>query len=248
MLGWVGGAAVVLGVVFFLVMAANRGWIDETTRVLLAFVGSTALLVAGLYLHERQGRTQAALAAVATAIAALYVTLTAATQLYDLVDPVLALVFAGLVGAVGRAIAVRWDEPVVADIGIVGALLAPVLVDAGTDSASLAFMAVALVLRGRRAPLAALELARDRGVRRQRAAAPGLALRRVRRPPGALAGRAGRFWLLYVIAAIGYELREPTAELRLVSASLLLANAALLAGAGWAMLEDTDHAARPRPG
>ena len=33
-LGWVGGAAVVLGVAFFLVMAASRGWIDETTRVL----------------------------------------------------------------------------------------------------------------------------------------------------------------------------------------------------------------------
>ena len=74
-LAWVGGAAVVLGVVFFLVMAANRGWIDETTRVLLAFVGSTALLGVGLYLHEQQGRTQAALAAVATAIAALYITL-----------------------------------------------------------------------------------------------------------------------------------------------------------------------------
>ena len=146
-LGWVGGAAVVLGVVFFLVMAASRGWIDETTRVLLAFVGSTALLGLGLYLHERQGRTQAALAAVATAIAALYVTLTAATQLYDLIDPVLALVFAGLVGAVATAIAVRWNEPVVAGIGIVGALLAPVLVDAGTDSASLAFMALALARR-----------------------------------------------------------------------------------------------------
>ena len=49
------------------------------------------------------------------------------------------------------------------------------------------------------------------------------------------------FWLLYVVAAIGYELREPTAELRLFSASLLLANAALVAGAGWAMLDDTGH-------
>ena len=240
-LGWVGGAAVVLGVVFFLVMAANRGWIDETTRVLLAFVGSTALLVAGLYLHERQGRTQAALAAVATAIAALYVTLTAATELYDLVDPVLALVFAGLVGAVATAIAVRWDEPVVAGIGIVGALLAPVLVDAGTDSASLAFMAVALasavgVLLWRRwswlgivafvvsAPQLLAWLYEEHDERL------GLSL-------AVLAA----FWLLYVIAAIGYELREPTADLRLVSASLLLANAALVAGAGWAMLEETDH-------
>ena len=95
-LAWVGGAAVVLGVVFFLVMAASRGWIDKPTRVLLAVVGSTALLGVGLYLHERQGRTQAALAAVATAIAALYVTLVAATQLYDLIDPVLGLVVRGV--------------------------------------------------------------------------------------------------------------------------------------------------------
>ena len=46
------------------------------------------------------------------------------------------------------------------------------------------------------------------------------------------------FWLLYVVAAIGYELREPTEALRLVSASLLLANARLLAGVGWLMLDD----------
>lgn len=240
-LGWVGGAAVVLGVAFFLVMAANRGWIDETTRVLLAFVGSTALLGAGLYLHERQGRTQAALAAVATAIAALYVTLTAASQLYDLVDPVLALVFAGLVGVIAATIAVRWSEPVVAGIGVLGALLAPVLVDAGTSWASLAFMAIALcsavgVLLWQRwswlavlafyvsAPqlLAWLEEEYEDGV--------GL-------PLAVLVG----FFLIYVVAAIGYELREPTANLRLTSAALLLSNAVLLAGAGWLMLDDTGH-------
>jgi uncharacterized membrane protein len=240
-LGWVGGAAVVLGVVFFLVMAANRGWIDETTRVLLAFVGSTALLVGGLYLHERQGRTQAALAAVATAVAALYVTLTAATQLYELIDPALALVFAALVGAVATAIAVRWDEAVVAGIGIVGALLAPVLVDAGTDAGSLAFMAVALasavgVLLWRRWSWL--------GVAAFVVSAPQLIAwlddEHNERLGLSLAVLAA-FWLLYVVAAIGYELREPTAKLRLFSASLLLANAALLTAAGWLMLDDTGH-------
>lgn len=240
-LGWVGGAAVVLGVVFFLVMAANRGWIDETTRVLLAFVGSTALLGTGLYLHERQGRTQAALAAVATAIAALYVTLTAATQQYDLVDPVLALVFAGLVGVVATAIAVRWDEPVVAGIGILGALVAPVLVGAGTDSASLAFMAVALVsavgvlLWRRWSWLAVAAFV---------VSAPQLLAWLIEEHDerlGLSLAVLAVFWLLYVVAAIGYELRDPTTKLRLVSASLLLANAALLAGAGWAMLEETGH-------
>ncbi|HUQ23089.1 MAG TPA: DUF2339 domain-containing protein [Gaiellaceae bacterium] len=240
-LGWVGGTAVVLGVAFFLVMAANRGWIDETTRVLLAFVGSTALLGGGLYLHERQGRTQAALAAVATAIAALYLTLTAATKLYGLIDPVLALVFAALVGAVATAVAVRWDEQVVAGIGIVGALLAPPLVEAGTDSASLAFMTIALiaavgVLLWRRwswLGIAAFVVSAPQLLEwlyEEHDDRLGLSL-------GVLAG----FWLLYVVAAIGYELREPTAKLRLVSASLLLANAALLAGAGWAILDDTGH-------
>ena len=43
-LAWLGGSAVVLGAVFFLVMAVSRGWIDEPTRVTLAFVASSALL------------------------------------------------------------------------------------------------------------------------------------------------------------------------------------------------------------
>jgi uncharacterized membrane protein len=244
-LAWVGAAAVVLGVVFFLVMAASRGWIDEPTRILLALVGSSALLLVGLFLHEREGRTQAALAAAATAIASLDLTIVAATQLYDLVAPELGLFLAGLVGAVATAIAVRWAEPVVAGIGIVGALLAPVLVDAGTSGVTVVFLALALgsavgVLLWQRwswlgilafalsVPqlLAWLDDGFDGGS--QQPLALGLAV---------LTG----FWLLYVVAAIGYELRVPTAALRLTSASLLLADAALLAGIGWLLLDDEGH-------
>ena len=49
------------------------------------------------------------------------------------------------------------------------------------------------------------------------------------------------FWALYVVAAIGYELRVPVATLRASSAMLLLANALLFAGGGWLMLHDSDH-------
>src|SRR4051794_41158110 len=35
-LGWVGGVAVVLAAVFFLVMAVHNGWVDESTRGVLA--------------------------------------------------------------------------------------------------------------------------------------------------------------------------------------------------------------------
>src|SRR5438093_1062550 len=49
-LAWLGGIAVFLAVVFFLAMAVHNGWIDEPTRVALAFLGSSALLGAGVWL------------------------------------------------------------------------------------------------------------------------------------------------------------------------------------------------------
>jgi uncharacterized membrane protein len=240
-LGWVGGSAIVLGAVFFLVMAVSRGWIDEPTRVVLAFFGSTVLLGAGLYLYERKGQTQAALAAVAAAIAALYASDTAATQLYDLVGSAVGLAIAIVIGAAATAMAVRWDSPVVAGIGIVGALLSPVLVDAGTSSVALAFMAIALtsstgVLLWRRWNwLAAIAFVTS---------VPQLVYWIGETYDDHLVRTLvvlGLFWLVYVVAAIGYELRVPIPTLRTSSASLLLANAVLISGVGYLVLRERDH-------
>jgi uncharacterized membrane protein len=44
-----------------------------------------------------------------------------------------------------------------------------------------------------------------------------------------------------VVAAVGYELRVPTEKLRASSATLLFANALLIAGAGYGVLADLDH-------
>ena len=213
-LGWVGGSAIVLGAVFFLVMAVGRGWIDEPTRVVLAFLGSTLLFGAGLYLYERKGQTQAALAAVASAIAALYASVTAATQLYDLIAPALGLAVAVVIGAAATAIAVRWNSRVVAGVGIVGALLAPVLVDAGTSTVALAFMAIALcssvgVLLWRRwdwlAGAAFIASVPQLVYWIAETYEDGL---------GQVLVVLTLFWLLYVVAAIGYELRVPVRTLR----------------------------------
>ena len=238
-LAWAGAAAVFIGVVFFLATALRRGWIDEPTRVVLAYFGSTALLVLGLYLYERKGRSQAALAAVAAAIASLYASTTAATTLYDLVDPAVGLGVALLVGATATAIAVRWDSRELAGIGIVGALLSPVLVDAGTSDVALAFMAVALVsaagvLLWKRwdwlAAVAFLTSAPQLVAWLADSYVDSLAL--------ALAVLTA-FWVLYAVAAIGYELRDRTENLRFSSASLLLGDAILTSGAGWLMLDES---------
>ena len=241
MLAWAGALAVFIGVVFFLATALRRGWIDEPTRVVLAYLGSTALLALGLYLYDRKGRTQAALAAVAAAIASLYASTTAATTLYDLVDPALGLGVAFLVGATATAIAVRWDSLELAGIGIVGALLSPVLVDAGTTDVALAFMAVALVS-------AAGVLLWKRWDWLAFAAFLTSAPQLVAWLADSYQDSLGialvvlvAFWLLYAVAAVGFELRDRTEDLRFSSASLLLGDAILTSGAGWLMLNESAH-------
>jgi uncharacterized membrane protein len=240
-LAWVGGVAVVLAAVFFLAMAIHNGWIDQPTRVVLAFAGSAALTALGVWLYEAKGRTQAARATVAAGIASFYASDTAATALYHLVPPTAGLVVAGATGAVATGLAVRRHSIEIAGVGLVGALLAPVLVDAGTSTSSLVFMAVALcavvgVLLWRRwswlavlayvlsAPQAASWISDERH------AHLGIALL-----------VTGAFWLLYVVAALGYELRVPTANLRVSSASLLFVNASLTSLAGWALLDDVGN-------
>src|SRR5438552_1630356 len=241
-LAWLGGSAVVLGAVFFLVMAVSRGWIDEPTRVVLAFLGSTVLLGVALWLHERKGQTQASLALAAASIASLYASLVVGTVVYGLIPNAAGFAVAGLVGAVAAAIAVRWSSQVVGGIGILGALLAPVLVAAGTSSASLAFMAVALV-----AAVAVLVwqewpwLAFGSFV----VGVPQLLdwLDGERHHLGPALAVLALFWALYVVAALAHEVRVPTPALRVSSALLLFADVVLVAGAGWGLLHGAGRTA-----
>jgi len=241
-LAWVGGIAILLGIVFLFGIAIDRGWIDEPMRTIFGFLGSTFLLLAGVWLYEQKGRTEAALAAVASALSGLYATLLVGTQIYDLIPPAAGLAGAGLVGIVGAAIAVRWKSPIVAAIGILGALLAPVLVGAGASGLSLGFMAIALtaavgVLLWQRwgwLSLGAFLVS-----------APQLLMwigenyqERLLIALGVLIG----FWALYTVAALGYELRaRAQGELPVDSWFLLLGNVVLTAGAGYFVLNESGH-------
>src|SRR5207253_6626849 len=85
-LGWAGGIAVVIAAVFFVVMAVRNGWIGEAARMELAFAASAALVTLGVWLYERRGQTQAALATVAAGLAALYTSDAATTLHYHLLS------------------------------------------------------------------------------------------------------------------------------------------------------------------
>jgi len=143
-LAWIGSLAILLGVIFFMGMTVDNGWLTEEIRAIMAAVGSLVLLLGGIWLHERKGQVAAARAAVAAAISGLYATTVVATQTYELISPVLGLEAAGLVGAIGLALAVRWSSKIVAAVGMLGALAAPLLLGTAADGTSIAFVAVAL--------------------------------------------------------------------------------------------------------
>lgn len=137
-LAWVGGLAVLIGLAFLFAVGVSRGWIGEDARTLLAGSGSAALLALGIWLHERRGRTDAALAAVATGISALFITVTVGAQVYGVLPAPVALGLALAVGPLATSLAVRWEARGIAALGIAGGLVSPVLAGAPSNAGTMA--------------------------------------------------------------------------------------------------------------
>jgi uncharacterized membrane protein len=151
-LAWAGGIVTVLGVVFFFVLAVNRGWIGELERVGLGALASLVVFGGGLWLHRRFGPTYAAYGAVGAGLAGGYATLVAAAALYGLVSDLGALAIAAGIAAVGLVTSLVWGSELIAGIGLIGATLIPLMVlleedlsPLGTAFAGIVFAATAAV-------------------------------------------------------------------------------------------------------
>jgi len=144
-LAWLGGLAVVVAIVLFLVLAVSHGWIGEQARVLLAGAASGGLLAGGAWLHGNRGRTEAATTMVGAGTAGLFATLVVAGEVYRVAPPLACLGLAIVVGAVSTTLAIRWAGRVIAALGLGGALLAPVLVGAPSGLPTLAILGVTTV-------------------------------------------------------------------------------------------------------
>jgi uncharacterized membrane protein len=237
LLAWMGGLAIVVAIAFLFAIAVSHGWIGEGVRTILAGLGSLGLLSLGAWMHERRGRTDAALAATAAGIAGMFLTVVVGGPVYGVLPPIVALVLALVVGGVATALAVRWEAQGIGGLGIVGALLAPVLAGAPSSATTLALLwiagaAGAGVLVWQRWGWLAV-------------AVFGLTLPQwadvVVFQGAPLAGTLlalSAFGALNVAVAIGFELRVPSARLRGGSAFLLTANAIALAALGSFALGD----------
>ncbi|MGN6557575.1 MAG: DUF2339 domain-containing protein [Solirubrobacterales bacterium] len=242
-LAWIGGFATLLGVIFLMRSAVDSSWFTEEVRVLMAAFGSLLLLGFGLWMHERKGRLEVARIAVAVAIPGLYATTVVASQVYDLISPIIGLEAAALIGVLGVFIAVRWSSMLVGSVGMLGALAAPILVGTATEGGSIAFVALALaasvgVLLWQRwnwLALGAFAVSAPQLI--AWIAHNGFIVFEGERTPSepvllVLSVLVG-FWVLYAAAAFGYELRS-RGEKRLPASSwlLLLCSSLFVVGAG----------------
>ncbi|MDX6448842.1 MAG: hypothetical protein QOD08_1305, partial [Gaiellaceae bacterium] len=124
-------------------LAVNNGWIGPVARVSLGAAASAVVFGAGLFVRQRYGQLSSALAAVGTGIAGGYVTLLAATAMYDLVPRSIGLVLAAAIAAAGLAVALAWDAELIGILGLIGAMAAPGLLafDSGLTNVGVAFVA-----------------------------------------------------------------------------------------------------------
>ena len=109
-LAWSGGIVTILGVLFFFVLAVDRGWIGPIARVSLGAIASALVFGGGLWLHRRYGDTYAAWSAVAAGIAGGFATLLFASARYDLLPDLAALAGAAALAAIATATALAWDR------------------------------------------------------------------------------------------------------------------------------------------
>jgi len=240
-LAWAGGVVTLLGVVFFFVLAVNRGWIGPGTRVGLGAAASLLVFAAGLVLERRYGALYSALAAVGAGIAGGYATLLAATALYDMLPTWGALLAAAGIAGLGLAVSLVWSSEIVAGLGLVGAMAVPafLILQGGLTTTGTAFVAVVFAAA---AATAAREewpklLVVSVAVSLAQIGALVLDTDSLRWSRFAL---AAVFWALYVAAALGWQLRVArerlaslTANLVVLSAGFAVLSAAWLLDGSW---------------
>ena len=145
---WVGGLALFLGVLFFVKLSIERGWLPPGLRVAIGFVTGLGLLAGGWSIQRRKPYAVLAHTLCATGIVVLYGVSYAAHALYGIPPFDHALVtFAAmsLITAAAFGLAGRMKAQVIAVLGMLGGFLTPILCSTGQDNPFGLFSYIALL-------------------------------------------------------------------------------------------------------
>ncbi len=154
---WLSGFALFVGVSFFVKYAFDNNLVPPELRVTLGFLVGVGLLVAGVFLRNKDYAVTAQTFC-ATGVLILYATTFACRNVYhfEFFDLSRSFALMALITAAAFLLAVRTSAQVVAVLGLAGGFLTPVLMRSGADNAVGLFGYVALLDLG----LAAVALRR----------------------------------------------------------------------------------------
>ncbi len=145
---WVGGLALFLGVIFFVKLSIEQGWISPELRTAIGFVVGTGLVVGGVVMNQRKRYVTLGGTLTATGVVVLYGMTFAAHSLWKIPPFHHALVAFGLMTLITAAaflLAVRMEAQVVAVLGMLGGFLTPILCSTGHDNPFGLFSYIALL-------------------------------------------------------------------------------------------------------
>jgi uncharacterized membrane protein len=143
-LAWAGGIVLLLGLGLFFAIAIDRGWIDETARVILGGLFSLGLLGASAVLRERYGRLEAGLVGAGAAIGGLFFTDLAASSFYDLIPDGLGIGFAAAIAVLAVYVALVWETEAIGALGLTGVIVAAPVIAHELSLLTIGVVAIAL--------------------------------------------------------------------------------------------------------
>ena len=121
----IGIVALIVGIAFFISLAIDRGWLGETTRVLLGVAAGLVLIATGQYFRNRYGVW--AQTVTGGGIAVLYLSVYGAFALYILISTELAFGAFALITLAGALLSLRHEAVAVAVFAILGGFATPLL-------------------------------------------------------------------------------------------------------------------------
>lgn len=145
---WVGGLALFLGVVFFVKLSIERGWISPQARTAIGFITGIGLVGVGAWVNARRAYAVLGQTLCATGIVMLYGMTFVAHAYYKFPgfrDQLPAFGLMSLITAAAFLMAVRMEAQVVAVLGMLGGFMTPILCSTGQDNPGGLFGYIALL-------------------------------------------------------------------------------------------------------
>jgi uncharacterized membrane protein len=151
----IGAVTLIFCVAFIFKYAIDNEWIGETGRIVLGILAGLSCIGAGDSIWRRGQQTYAQ-AISGLGIAILYLSFYASFAFYHLLPQSVPFALMTLTTALSGALALRYEAPAIAALGLIGGYLTPVLLSTGEDRPVIFFSYIFLL------DLGALALARAR--------------------------------------------------------------------------------------